>query len=41
MQGELAPLLNAELQKHPETKDLLQQAKSIEIKDGELVIETQ
>ena len=41
MQAEFTPLLNAELQKYPGTKDLLQQAKSIEIKDGELVIETQ
>jgi hypothetical protein len=41
MQAELTPFLNMELQKNPETKNFLDQAKSIEIKDGELVIETQ
>ena len=41
MQAEMTPLVNAELQKYAVTKNLLQQAKSIEIKDGELVIETQ
>jgi len=41
LQGELNPLLNAELQAYPGTKDLFQQAKSIQIKDGELVIVTQ
>jgi hypothetical protein len=41
MQAELTPLLNTQLQMYPGTKGLLQQAKSIEIKDGELVIETQ
>jgi len=37
----IGALLNANLQQSPATKDLLQQAKSIEIKDGELTIETQ
>jgi hypothetical protein len=41
MQAEFTPLLSAELQKYPPANDLLQQAKSIEVKDGELVIETQ
>jgi hypothetical protein len=41
MQVEIATILNAELQQYPETKNTLQQAKSIQIKDGELVIETQ
>jgi hypothetical protein len=40
MQAELTAILNAELQQYPATKNLLQQAKSIQIKDGELVIET-
>jgi hypothetical protein len=41
MQAEFTPLLNMELQQYPPTKSLLQQAKSIEIRDSELVIETQ
>ena len=41
LQAEFAPLLNAQLQQNPDAKNFLQQTKSIQIKDGELVIETQ
>ncbi|MCE0523846.1 MAG: hypothetical protein LV480_13140 [Methylacidiphilales bacterium] len=41
MQAEITPLLNAELQKFPPTQSLLEQTKSIGVKDGELVIQTQ
>jgi hypothetical protein len=41
VQAELAPLLNMEMQKNEMTKNLLLQAKSIQVKDGQLVIETQ
>ncbi len=41
MQAELTPILNAELQNYPLSKPVLQQAKSITIKDSQLVIETQ
>jgi hypothetical protein len=41
VQLELAALLNAKLQQNPTTKNFLQQAKSIEVKDGQLMIETQ
>ena len=37
----LNQLINAEIQKSPDGTDLLNQAKSIEIQDGQLVIETQ
>jgi hypothetical protein len=41
MQAEFAPFLNAALQKNPETKNFLDQAKSVGITNGELVLETQ
>ena len=41
LQAELTPLLNSKLQQYPAAKDFFQQTKSIGIKDGELVIETQ
>jgi hypothetical protein len=41
VQAEFGPFINVQLQKYPTTKNLLQQAKSIQIKDGLLVIETQ
>ena len=41
MQAEFTPLINMQLQQYPPTKSFLQQAKSIGVKDGQLVIETQ
>jgi hypothetical protein len=41
MQGELEPLLNVQLQRDPNVARLLNQAKSIEVRDGKLEIETQ
>jgi hypothetical protein len=40
-QIELTQILNAELQQNPDAKDFLDQVKSIGVKDGELVMETQ
>jgi len=40
-QAEITPVLNQELRQNPEAKSILDQAKSIEIKNGELVIELQ
>jgi len=41
LQNELAPAINQLLQKDPECQKILNQAKSIEIKDGVLIIEIQ
>lgn len=41
LQAELTPILNVELQKNPDIKQLLDQTKSIQIENGNLVIETQ
>jgi len=41
LQSEFTPILNAELQKDPDSKSLMDQAKSIRLENGELVIETQ
>jgi hypothetical protein len=41
VQAELTPLLNMELRANSDTKNLLDQAKSIRIENGNLVIETQ
>jgi hypothetical protein len=41
LQAEIIAILNAEVQKDPVGKNLLQQAKTIQIKDGLLDIETQ
>jgi hypothetical protein len=41
MQTEFGPLINALLQKNPVAKNLLDQTKTIQIKNGQLVIETQ
>jgi len=41
LQAEFTPLLNLQLQKYPDAREFLKQVKSLQIKDGELVIETQ
>ena len=41
IQAELGPLMNLEFQKNEATRNLLRQAKTLEVKNGELVIETQ
>jgi hypothetical protein len=41
LQADINPVLNAELQKDPDSRRMLAQAKSIRLEDGTLVIETQ
>jgi hypothetical protein len=41
LSGSISQALNQEFQKDPEGQLLLQQAKTFEIKNGELLIETQ